>query len=56
MEWSQIDYLVVGVVVGYILNPLLASFIAVMTNAWNATGSACNGDCNQGRSCNCGSK
>jgi len=54
MSWINMDYLVVGIAVGYFLNPLLASIIAIVTNAWCNTNSSCTGDCNQGRSCNCG--
>jgi hypothetical protein len=48
------DYLITGIAVGYFLNPLLASAIAIVSNAWKGTGSTCSGNCNQGRNCNCG--
>ena len=49
-------YLIIGIIIGYILNPLRASFIAIITNAWKSTNSLCTGDCNQGRNCTCGEK
>ena len=54
MSWLNFNYLVVGIVVGYILNPLLAAIVAIFTNVMKNTNSACTGDCNQGRNCNCG--
>ena len=54
MTWAQTDYLVVGIIVGYVLNPILAAARAIVVNAWQNTGSACNSDCNQGRRCGCG--
>ena len=56
MSWGNMDYLATGIVVGYFLNPLLATAVAIFTNAWRNTNSSCTGDCNQGRNCNCGKK
>ena len=56
MIWAQFDYLIVGIIFGYVLNPFLAAAWAVFVNAWKNTGSACNQNCNQGRNCNCGAK
>ena len=56
MAWVNTDYLIVGIIVGYVLNPLLAAAIAIVSNAWKATRSSCTGDCNQGRNCTCRSK
>jgi hypothetical protein len=56
MSWAQTDYLIVGIIIGYILNPFLAATRAILVNAWKNTGSACNQNCNQGRNCNCETK
>jgi hypothetical protein len=56
MNWLNLEYLVYGIAVGYFLNPLLATVVAIFTNAWRNTNSTCTVDCNQGRNCTCGGK
>ena len=51
----MIEIFIYGLIVGYFLNPFITVLKAIFMNAWNAT-SACTGDCNQGRNCNCKGK
>lgn len=53
MSWLNFNYLVIGIIVGYILNPLLAAVVALFTKVMENTTSACTGDCKQGRNCTC---
>lgn len=49
----SVDWFVLGMTFGYLLYPFWMIIKAICVNAWRNTDSACTGDCNQGRSCNC---
>jgi hypothetical protein len=50
------SYLIFGLVIGYFMYPLTMSIRKIITNTWGQASktNSCNGNCNQGRKCDCG--
>jgi hypothetical protein len=54
MDIINFNYLAIGIMIGYIANPLLATLSAIMIKIlFNVNNSSCTQDCNQGRNCTC---
>jgi hypothetical protein len=53
MDYINFNYLAIGIIIGYIANPLMAAFSAIIMKILFETNSNCTHNCNQGRNCTC---